>query len=75
MQTIQTLNNGAMYIMEFDEAEAIVSAYAAIHCGSNMESARREMHLRQLLDELPTIQRVAIRRYKREHPELFEFVA
>ena len=36
---------------------------------------RREMHLRQLLDELPTIQRVAIRRYKREHPELFEFVA
>jgi hypothetical protein len=69
METIWTKNNGPIYQMREEECNAIVNAYAQIHCNGQLAVALTQMHLRQILNELPIEQAVAIRQHKRRYPE------
>jgi len=60
MRTITTLRNGNIYYMDLEEAREIVGIYADQHCGGDTYQARSEMA--RWKDDLPTRQRVAIRR-------------
>jgi hypothetical protein len=66
MQTITTLRNGNLYHMEIQEAIDIVQAYARINTGGDLLQAATEMSDLATLDELPTIQKIAIRRFMRD---------
>jgi hypothetical protein len=66
MQTITTLRNGNLYHMEIQEAIDIVQAYARMNCGGDLLQAATEMSDLATLDELPTIQKIAIRRFMRD---------
>ena len=66
MQTITTLRNGNMYQMDIQEAIDIVQAYARQNTGGDLLQAATEMTDLATLDELPTIQKVAIRRFMRD---------
>ena len=66
MQTITTLRNGNLYHMEIQEAIGIVQAYARINTGGDLLQAATEMSDLATLDELPTIQKIAIRRFMRD---------
>jgi len=64
MRTITTLRNGLIYQMDIDEAQDIIGDYAERHCGGDTRQARAEMERWQA--DLPTKERVAIRRYLTE---------
>ena len=66
MQTITTLRNGNIYQMDIQEAIDIVQAYARQNTGGDLLQAATEMTDLATLDELPTIQKVAIRRFMRD---------
>jgi hypothetical protein len=70
MNTITTLRNGNMYQMEIGEAIDIVQAYARMNCGGDLLQAATEMSDLAVLDELPTIQKIAIRRFMRDMGQL-----
>ena len=71
MRTISTLNNGNIYQMDITEAIEIVQAYARLNTGGDLLVATQEMHDLALCDELPTIQKVAIRRFMKDMSQLF----
>ena len=60
MQTIATLRNGNIYQMDIQEAIDIVQAYARQNTGGDLLQAATEMSDLATLDELPTIQKVAM---------------
>jgi len=66
MRTITTLRNGNIYQMDIQEAIDIVQAYARHNTGGDLLQAATEMTDLATLDELPTIQKVAIRRFMRD---------
>jgi len=70
MQTITTLRNGNIYQMDITEAIDIVQAYARQNTGGDLLQAATEMNDLATLDELPTIQKVAIRRFMRDMAKL-----
>ena len=70
MNTITTLRNGPIYQMEITEAIDIVQAYARINCGGDLLQAATEMSDLATLDELPQIQKIAIRRFMRDMARL-----
>lgn len=72
MRTITTLRNGNIYQMSITEAIEIVTAYASQHTGNDILQATMEMNELATLDELPTIQKVAIRRFMADMRELFK---
>jgi len=71
MRTISTLRNGNIYEMSITEAIEIVQAYARLNTGGDLLQATQEMHDLALCDELPTIQKVAIRRFMKDMAQLF----
>ena len=66
MRTITTLRNGNIYQMDISEAIDIVQAYARQNTGGDLLQAATEMTDLATLDELPQIQKVAIRRFMRD---------
>ena len=70
MRTITTLRNGNIYQMDIQEAIDIVQAYARMNCGGDLLQAATEMTDLATLDELPTIQKVAIRRFMKDMGQL-----
>jgi len=70
MQTITTLRNGNIYQMDIKEAIEIVQAYSRTNCGGDLLQAATEMNDLATLDELPTIQKVAIRRFMKDMAKL-----
>jgi hypothetical protein len=66
MKTITTLRNGNIYQMDIGEAIDIVQAYARQNTGGDLLVACEEMSDLATLDQLPTIQKVAIRRFMRD---------
>jgi hypothetical protein len=66
MRTITTMRNGNIYQMDIQEAIDIVQAYARRNTGGDLLQAATEMTDLATLDELPTIQKVAIRRFMRD---------
>jgi len=66
MRTITTLRNGNIYQMDIQEAIDIVQAYARQNTGGDLLQAATEMTDLATLDELPTIQKIAIRRFMRD---------
>ena len=66
MRTITTLRNGNIYQMDIQEAIDIVQAYARQNTGGDLLQAAMEMTDLATLDELPQIQKVAIRRFMRD---------
>jgi len=66
MRTITTLRNGNIYQMDIQEAIGIVQAYARQNTGGDLLQAAMEMTDLATLDELPQIQKVAIRRFMRD---------
>jgi hypothetical protein len=66
MNVITTLRNGNIYQMEIGEAIDIVQAYARQNTGGDLLQAATEMTDLATLDELPQIQKVAIRRFMRD---------
>ena len=66
MRTITTLRNGNIYQMDITEAIDIVQAYSRQNTGGDLLQAATEMTDLATLDELPTIQKVAIRRFMRD---------
>jgi len=71
MRTISTLNNGNIYQMDITEAIEIVQAYARQNTGGDILEAVKEMQDLVALDELPTRQKVAYRRFMRDMEQLF----
>ena len=71
MRTITTMNNGNIYQMDIGEAIEIVQAYARLNTGGDLLVACEEMTDLAQLDQLPTKQKVAIRRFMRDMGELF----
>ena len=70
MRTITTMNNGNIYQMDIQEAIEIVQAYAEKNTGGDLLQAATEMRGLALLDELPTVQKVAIRRFLKDMAQL-----
>jgi len=70
MRTITTMRNGNIYQMDITEAIDIVQAYARQNTGGDLLQAATEMTDLATLDELPTIQKVAIRRFMRDMGQL-----
>jgi len=70
MRTITTMNNGNIYQMDILEAIEIVQAYAEQNTGGDLLQAATEMRGLALLDELPTVQKVAIRRFLKDMAQL-----
>jgi len=70
MRTITTMNNGNIYQMDIQEAIEIVQAYAEQNTGGDLLQAATEMRGLALLDELPTVQKVAIRRFLKDMAQL-----
>ena len=66
MRTITTLRNGNIYQMDINEAIDIVQAYARQNTGGDLLQAATEMTDLATLDQLPTIQKVAIRRFMKD---------
>jgi len=66
MNVITTLRNGNIYQMDITEAIDIVQAYARQNTGGDLLQAAMEMTDLATLDELPQIQKVAIRRFMRD---------
>jgi len=66
MNVITTLRNGNIYQMDISEAIDIVQAYARQNTGGDLLQAAMEMTDLATLDELPQIQKVAIRRFMRD---------
>jgi hypothetical protein len=71
MRTITTKNNGNIYEMSITEAIEIVQAYQQVNGLPGLLETAQEMRARALLDELPTIQKVAIRRFLKDMSQLF----
>jgi len=71
MRTISTKNNGNIYEMSITEAIEIVQAYQKVNKLPGLLETAQEMRARALLDELPTIQKVAIRRFLKDMAALF----
>ena len=71
MRTISTLNNGNIYQMDITEAIEIVQAYQRVNGHPGLLEAVMDMQDRAALDELPTIQKVAFRRFMRDMSALF----
>jgi hypothetical protein len=71
MRTISTLRNGNIYHMEIEEAIEIVQAYARLNTGGDLLIACEEMSDMATLDELPILQKVAIRRFMTDMAQLF----
>jgi len=70
MRVITTQNNGNIYEMDAREATDIVEAYKRVNGFDDLQDALQDMHDRAILGELPVIQRVACRRFKREQARL-----
>jgi hypothetical protein len=70
MNVITTLRNGPIYQMDIGEAIDIVQAYARQNTGGDLLQAATEMTDLATLDELPQIQKVAIRRFMRDMARL-----
>jgi hypothetical protein len=66
MRTITTMRNGNIYQMDITEAIDIVQAYSRQNTGGDLLQAATEMSDLATLDELPTIQKIAIRRFMRD---------
>ena len=66
MNVITTLRNGNIYQMDITEAIDIVQAYSRQNTGGDLLQAAMEMTDLATLDELPQIQKVAIRRFMRD---------
>jgi len=71
MRTITTMNNGNIYQMDITEAIEIVEAYKRVNGHPGMLEAVMDMGDRVALDELPTRQKVAYRRFMRDMEQLF----
>jgi len=71
MKTITTMNNGNMYQMDISEAIGIVEAYKRVNGFPGLLEAVEDMADRVALDELPTIQKVAYRRFMKDMQALF----
>jgi len=71
MRTISTLNNGNIYQMDITEAIEIVQAYQRTNGFPGLLEAVMDMQDRVTLDELPTIQKVAFRRFMKDMSALF----
>jgi len=71
MRTITTMNNGNIYQMDITEAIEIVEAYKRVNGFPGMLEAVQDMQDRVALDELPTIQKVAYRRFMKDMQALF----
>jgi len=71
MRTITTMNNGNIYEMDISEAIEIVEAYKRVNGHPGMLEAVMDMGDRVALDELPTIQKVAYRRFMKDMQALF----
>ena len=71
MRTISTLNNGNIYQMDIKEAIEIVEAYKRANGHPGMLEAVMEMGDLVALDELPTRQKVAYRRFMADMQQLF----
>jgi len=71
MRTITTLRNGNLYEMDITEAIEIVTAYQRVNGHPGLLEAVIEMGDLVALDELPTIQKVAYRRFMKDMQALF----
>ena len=71
MKTITTLRNGNIYQMDITEAIEIVEAYKRVNGHPGILEAVQEMGDLVALDELPTIQKVAYRRFMKDMQALF----
>jgi len=71
MKTITTLRNGNIYQMDIQEAIDIVQAYQRVNGFPGLLEAVQDMQDRVALDELPTIQKVAFRRFMKDMQALF----
>ena len=71
MRTISTLRNGNIYQMDIKEAIEIVEAYKRANGHPGMLEAVMEMGDLVALDELPTRQKVAYRRFMADMQQLF----
>ena len=71
MRTISTQNNGNIYQMDITEAISIVEAYKRVNGHPGILEAVIEMGDLVALDELPTIQKVAYRRFIKDMEQLF----
>ena len=71
MRTISTLRNGNLYQMDITEAIEIVQAYQRTNSFPGLLEAVMDMQDRVALDELPTIQKVAFRRFMKDMSALF----
>jgi hypothetical protein len=71
MKTITTLRNGNLYEMSITEAIEIVETYKRVNGHPGVLEAVIEMGDLVALDELPTIQKVAYRRFMKDMQALF----
>jgi hypothetical protein len=71
MRTITTLRNGNIYQMDIQEAIDIVQAYQRINGLPGLLETAQEMQDLATLDQLPLIQKVAIRRFMKDMQALF----
>jgi len=70
MRTITTMNNGNIYEMSCTEAIEIVQDYARLNTGGDLLQATEEMMQLAECGDLPTRQRVGIRRFVRDMSQL-----
>jgi hypothetical protein len=66
MKIISTSRNGNIYQMRIEEATEIVKAYQRVKGFAGLLEAVHDMQDRATLDELPVIQKVALRRFKKD---------
>ena len=71
MRTITTLRNGNIYQMDIQEAIDIVQAYQRVNGLPGLLETAQEMTDLATLDQLPLIQKVAIRRFMKDMQALF----
>ena len=71
MRTITTLHNGNIYQMDIQEAIDIVQAYQRVNGLPGLLETAQEMTDLATLDQLPLIQKVAIRRFMKDMQALF----
>jgi hypothetical protein len=71
MRTITTLRNGNIYQMDIQEAIDIVQAYQRVNGLPGLLETAQEMQDLATLDQLPLIQKVAIRRFMKDMQALF----
>jgi phenylacetate-coenzyme A ligase PaaK-like adenylate-forming protein len=71
MRTITTLRNGNIYQMDIQEAIDIVQAYQRVNRLPGLLETAQEMQDLATLDQLPLIQKVAIRRFMKDMQALF----